>query len=162
MASIYFKTDRASETGVKMQNLIDKGKTIQEEILKYVKELGGTEYYLRSGRSVFHTGIIGVEFKDQPDMKIWKKFPDYIKYYKPRLSSKIGKEIDKKLQSFERIEKEDINEVIGLSDFVRFCGFGNGSETFGFQTDSEWNHTMPEDCIEITFTEYKKLFSDEN
>lgn len=158
MANIYYKAEKTSETGKKMQTLITRGKISSDAIHDYMKEIGATLMYLTSDRCVFQTGIAGVEFLEVPDMKIWKKFTGFPNYYRPRLSSSEGKKIDEKISSFERIERSDINEVINFSAIHRQCGFGNGKEHFGFIIDSEWNHQMPNDCSEITYSEYKKLF----
>lgn len=160
MAKLYYKTKKDSDTGNKMQNLLDKGKAIKDDIYNYVDEIGATKKYMMIGGSVFGTGIIGVEFTTTPDDKIWKKFPGYNGYYKPRLSSTVGKQIEAKFYSFGRIDRKDLNEVIGLESFLSHCGYAyNSKDFFGFEVESKWNHKMPEDCKEITFTEYSKLFN---
>lgn len=160
MATLFYKTKIDSDTGKKVQELIDKGKKIEKEIESYISELGGGEKYIMKGRALFSTGVCALSFSQEPDKKIWKKFPKFEGYYSPRLSSSIGKEISTKLDSFEVIEREDLNKVIGYNSFLSNCGFGRGDESFfGFETDSDWKHEMPKDCEEITFTEYQKLFN---
>ncbi|WP_278380958.1 hypothetical protein [Chryseobacterium arthrosphaerae] len=158
MPSIYFKVEKTSKTGVEMQSLIDKGKEISNAIHEYMKEIGSSDMYLTRDRCVFQTGIAGVEFLEEQDMKVWKKFPGFPNYYRPRLSSLEGKKIDKKISSFEIIERDDINKVIGFDSIHRNCGFGSCNGYFGFIIDSDWNHQMPYDSIEVTYTEYKNLF----
>lgn len=158
MPSIYFKVEKSSNTGVKMQALIDKGKEISNAIHEYMKEIGSSDMYLTRERCVFQTGISGVEFSEAPDLKVWKKFPGFPNYYRPRLSSSEGKKIEEKLNSFGTIERDDINDVIGFNSIHRQCGFASCNGYFGFIIDSDWNHVMPNESIEITYSEYKKLF----
>lgn len=159
MATIYFKTSKKSTTGLKLQALINEGKLIEREITSYVKELGASEKYLMRGRCVFGTGICGVKFEEKPDMKTWKDFPGFVNYYRPRLSSKSGKDVQAKFDSFEFIDRDEISQTFGFDRFGSNPGFFDSppSKFFGIAMDSEWNFEMPNDFVEITFTEYQNL-----
>lgn len=160
MATLFYKTKKSSSTGLKVEKLIKKGKKIEQEIESYLAELGAERKYVMKSRAIFGTGICAVSFTTPPDEKVWKKFPKFEGYYSPKLSSSIGKDISKRIQSFEIIEREDLNKIIGYDSFLSHCGFGVGNKFFfGFETDSDWKHQMPSDCVEITFTEYQKLFN---
>ena len=68
----------------------------------------------------------------------------------------MGKILAEKFYSFGKIDRNDINEVIGYGQIFQHCGFfkDKDGDFFGFITESEWNHTMPDDCNEITGSEY--------
>ncbi|CAI9673151.1 hypothetical protein [Elizabethkingia anophelis] len=156
--SIYFKTLKTSETGIKAQDLVDRAREIVTNIKLFCKEIGATEIYVTSGYSCLNTGIIAVQFETEPDMKHWKNMKDCEGFYAPRLTSKSGKEIHHKMESFDTILRHDIDEIIGIKEPFRHCGFSiTYGDFFGFIIDENWNHTMPSDCKEITYSEYKKL-----
>lgn len=159
MATLYYKTLKNSPTGVKIQSLINKGYEIEAEINKYMDELGAGREYMMKGRCVFGTGVCGVKFLQEPDMKIWKKHVGYENYYRPRLSSKIGKEIQEKFDSFDIIDRDEIGDAFGFEKFGSNPGYSEkkDSQYFGIAMDSDWNFTMPEEFTEITFTEYINL-----
>ena len=159
MSHLYFKTLKTSETGIAMQKLIDEGKVIANKIVTFLEEIGATDRYLHSG--VFHTGLGGVQFDTDVDLKIWKSF-DRVRhpfFFCPRTNSKAGKALAEKFYSFGKIDRSDINKVIGYGQLFNNCGLfsDKNGEYFGFIIDSEWNHKMPDDCIEITGSEYDKM-----
>lgn len=159
MTIIYYKTKKTSATGQKIQNLIDRACNAVSEINQFVDELNSDRKYLMSDRCILGTGIAGLRFAEEPDLKIWKKFQRYPGYYSPRMSSKQGKAIQQKMNAFHRVERSEIGEAIGLNDFFKKPGLNiiKDSEYFGIIIDADWNHTMPGDCIEITATEYNSL-----
>lgn len=160
MATIYYKTEKTSETGKKMQSLIDKGKNIKKLIKAFLVEIGASNYGTRS-YCAFGTGITAIEFKEEPNMKTYKKFKDFEGYYQPRMSSTEGRIINEKMTNFEVISRDEINEVIDFNSFLQHCGYAISKKNncFGFCIDSEWKHTMPTDCVEVTYTEYNNTFN---
>lgn len=156
--TIYFKTKKDSETGKKIQALVDRAKNAEEEINKFVDELNSDRKYLTSDRYILGTGIVGLKFETEPDMKVWKKFHGFPFYYSPRMSSKEGKKLQEKLDSFDKVWKTEIGETIGFDDFFKTPGIQiKGVDYFGIAFGSDWNHTLPTDCFEITGSEYNNL-----
>ncbi len=163
MATIYFKTPKISETGKKFQALIDKAMTIREAINKFCKEQGGTGSYVHTNMYAFGTDVIAIEFLENPDPKIWKKNKQHKGFFAPRMNSKQGKEIYEKMSSLPKIETEELNAIIGVKEsFLTTIGYATtNKEYFGFQTEHdrvESTTDIPNDCQEITFTEYENLF----
>jgi hypothetical protein len=101
-------------------------------------------------------GIIKCFFSDQPDMKIWKKVENG---YFPRSNTKKGKEIIKKLNELPILSNTELNSVIGWDEEINAIGFNHGfnSNYYGFITDVSWKIDIPDDCTEITVTEYNSL-----
>lgn len=159
MTVIYYKTERTSETGKKIQHLIDRAAKSVAEIEKFVAELNADPRYLMSDRYILGTGIVGLKFQEEPDMKVWKDFKGFPTYYSPRSSSKEGKLIKAKMDAFEKVEKSEIGDAVGIDDFFKRPGLsiGNSPVFFGIKIDADWKHKMPKDCIEVTATEYNSL-----
>lgn len=157
MSQLFYKTEKTSDTGKKMQSVIDEAKAIEANIIEFLKEIGATSKYLRNG--IFNTGLLGVEFIDTPDMNLWKeeKNSQYKGFYSPRMKTKKGKNLAERFYSFGKIERSEINKVICFGQVYYRSGFSCNNEVFGFSIGCNWNHTMPEDCIEITGSEYAKI-----
>ena len=72
---MYYITRKNSETGKKMQELLDKASAIRKEISEYLKLLGANpNQWVSSDKYFFNTVVIAVLFESEPDMKIWKVF----------------------------------------------------------------------------------------
>ena len=156
--TIYFKIKNDSETGKKIQNLVDRAKKAEKEINQFVDELKSDRKYLRNERYILGTGIAGLKFEAEPNMKIWKNFKGFPNYYSPRMSSKEGKVLAEKIDSFDKVGRDEISDAIGLNDFFKMPGLHLGkSDYFGIAMDKNWNHPMPKDCFEITGSEYDNL-----
>ncbi len=157
MAEIYYKTAKTSKYGKKFQALIDLGKSVETQILEFMIEIDAEPPYLKRGGHIFHTGVFAAKFSQEPDLKVWKKVPGFPDYYQPRMSSKIGKELELKFDAFPKIEEEEIGKIFGYDEFLHRPGYNIGKEFFGIVMLSEWKHTMPKEFKEITFSEYGKL-----
>lgn len=157
MAILYYKTEKTSNTGLKLQHLLFKAEEAKKEIDKFLEDINAKSEFLTSDRYVFNTGVEAVQFEVHPDMTYWKQMPGYHRFYTPRLSNKEGKAIGKRMASLPFVETSEVNDVIGLRGFLRTCGWHLGTSFFGFAVQSDWNHTIPVDCIEITGSEYENL-----
>ena len=157
MTTLYFKTEKDTETGEKIKALLERGLIGAAQAKQFCKKVGAEENYLRNDRYIFGTGLRAVTFQEEPDLKNWKRFKGWDGYFSPRLSTKEGKELGKQIDEMESVEKTEIGEAIGLEDFFKSPGFTNGNLFFGFAIKDEWNLKMPSDCIEITGTEYSNL-----
>lgn len=72
---MYYITRKNSETGKKMQELLDKASAIGKEISEYLKLLGAnSNQWVGSDKYFFNTKVIAVVFDKEPDLKIWKEF----------------------------------------------------------------------------------------
>ena len=158
---MYYITRKNSETGKKMQELLDKASAIRKQISEYLKLLGANpNQWVCSDKYFFNTGVIAVVFDKEPDLKIWKEFKKIPNSYQPRMTSYEGKKIQSKFQSIGVIDRVDLNEVVGFGQVFQHVGFDLGSKDyFCFMLREEWQHTMPEDCEEITYTKYLELFN---
>ena len=158
---MYYITRKNSETGKKMQELLDKASAIRKEISEYLKLLGANpNQWVSSDNYFFNTGVIAVIFDKEPDLKIWKVFINFPISYQPRMTSYEGKKIQTKFDSIEAIDRVDLNKVVGFEQVFQHVGFDLGSKDyFCFMLREDWRHTMPEDCEEITYKRYIELFN---
>ena len=158
---MYYITRKNSETGKKMQELLDKASAIRKEISEYLKLVGANpNQWVSSEKYFFNTGVMAVVFDKEPDLKIWKEFKKSPNCYRPRMTSYEGKKIQTKFDSIEAIDRVDLNRIVGFGQVFQHVGFDLGSkEYFCFMLREDWCHTMPEDCEEITYKRYLELFN---
>ena len=158
---MYYITRKNSETGKKMQELLDKASAIRKEISEYLKLLGANpNQWVSSHNYFFNTIVRAVLFESEPDMKIWKVFKNFPNSYQPRITTYEGKKIQSKFQSIGVIDRVDLNKVVGFEQVFQHVGFDLGSKDyFCFMLREDWRHTMPEDCEEITYKRYLELFN---
>ena len=158
---MYYITRTKSETGKKMQELLDKASAIRKEISEYLKLLGANpKSWVSSDKYFFNTVVRAVLFESEPDMKIWKVFKNFPNSYQPRITTYEGKKIQAKLDSIEAIDRVDLNRIVGFGQVFQHVGFDLGSKDyFCFMLREDWQHTMPEDCEEITYKRYLELFN---
>ena len=113
---MYYITRKNSETGKKMQELLDKASAIRKEISEYLKLVGANpNQWVSSDNYFFNTGVIAVFFDKEPDLKIWREFKKIPNCYQPRMTSYEGKKIQSKFQSIGEIDRVDLNEVVGFN-----------------------------------------------
>ena len=160
---MYYITRKNSETGKKMQELLDKASAIRKEISEYLELIGAkSNQWVSSDKYFFNTVVRAVLFETEPDMKIWKEFKKFPNSYQPRMTSYEGKKIQTKFDSIEAIDRVDLNRIVGFGQVFQHVGFDLGSKDyFCFMLREEWKHTMPEDCEEITYKRYLELFKNE-
>lgn len=155
-----FLTKRTSETGKKLaafqQKLIDQ--TRAQKAL--ATELGFQKWSQWS----FTGKIASVQFPEghEVDIKLWKPSRDRKNFWTPRLTTKAGKELEKKFESSPGVHSTEINECVGYEE----DGWENAGASFsnpefiGFTIGDGFNGklTLPEDCWEVTVSEYEKHF----
>lgn len=153
---MYYITEKNSETGKKFQVFSDKNKAIFREEKALADKYNYNEWIL-SGFTI-RGNIAYVRFKDesQVDMSVWKKDGQN---YSPRLNTKKGKQIKADFQNLEILLWEDLNACIGWDSFGTCIGFNENDNYFGFSVREEWEVPIPNDCKEITHTEWKKIFN---
>ena len=158
---MYYITPKTSETGKKMQALLDKATAIKKEISDYLKLVGAkSDKWVSSDQYLFNTVVRAVFFEKEPDMKIWKVFRNYPNSYQPRMTTYEGKKIQSKFDSIEAIDRVDLNRIVGFGQVFQYVGFDlSSTDYFCFMIQEDWQHTMPEDCEEITYAKYLELFN---
>lgn len=155
--SMYFITRKTSLTGEKFKKVsqlrdeaIDAQRAFCE---KYkVDKFRGAVFYAWGG-------ISSCVFSSDPDKKIWKKIPKRSGEYMPKKSSKVGKVIQVEIINLPKVNHQVINDCIGFDgELFTNIGFDESDDYFGFVAFDDWGVAPPDDCREVTFTEYKKLF----
>lgn len=159
MSTLYFKVAKSSSIGLKIQALIEIGEKVKTQVIEFADSIGANkELFCRSSWYIFYTGTVAFYFDEKPDMEVWKEFKHFDGYYSPRLSNKEGKFLQSKIDSFQKIRKEELHETFGYDSFIYSPGFVPGEGLFfGISIDTNANFKAPEDFEEITFTEYEKL-----
>jgi hypothetical protein len=154
----YYKTKIDSETGSKIKALLDKATEfdMQKEVLR--KKYG----FGKSWTSSFYFRSLDiVEFKEEPDMTVWKRMKEVRNGYYPRSSSK-NKEILKDFTDLNKLQirRDDLDTIIGNDGIFTQAGFDfDVPGIYIFIVESDWKCKIPGDCEEITNVEYGKLMS---
>jgi hypothetical protein len=150
-------TKRTSETGKKFEEIEIRRKKIQDNIEKLGDKLG-FRFYCYDSLSVI--GISAAQFDKEPDMTVYKKEKGTRNVYSPRFRNKQGKEIYQMFKDCGSISNGEINACIGFHNPFTTIGFDfSNKEYIGFEVLEKWKVKVPNDCIEITVTEYNKIFN---
>lgn len=153
-----FKTLRTSETGKKIQSIVDQIKACRKAILEFCDEYGIEKVY---GNSFFaYGGVSGFKLAEDTkiDLKDTKKFPHAIGCVSPRLSTKGGKALQEVIKKLPKVDKGEYNNAFGYTDIWSSPGLNySHDEYFLFTVGEKWGYEPPSDCIEITVKEYKEL-----
>lgn len=155
---MYFKTKRTSATGKKFQTLMQKRAKVLEAQNKLSKKYGFEAY--RQGYWNVWGGISScAKFKETPNPKNWKKGATAGEYM-PSLRSKVGKKINEDFENLPTISFQELNACVGLSKKMGHIGFSGekNPDYFGFSVNNKWDFEVPDDCTEITYSEYKEIF----
>ena len=149
--TIYYKTSRESDTGKKLAKIeSQKNDAIGalKALLKkypYIKEF-------QQGYWLVWGGVSAIRFKDDyvVDKKLWKKADGSVGYM-PRKGNPINKEID----DLPRVHISDLNLCVGFEEnMVKTIGVGFWENTIGVCIGCDWGIKMPDDCKEVTYTQY--------
>lgn len=155
-------TPVVSNTGKKFVEVHKRFAECDRAAKKLAKELCVKEWHPSRWRIC--GGMLAVKFNDnhQPDMKVWKKFPDSYGFFQPRLTSKEGKVIEKRMDDLPTVTNLEVNTCVGFAgDPFKNIGFNLNSKKFvGIDVEEKWGIKMPKDCKEITVTEWNKIFND--
>lgn len=157
---MYFKVHKESETGIKIQKIIDKKQACFDAAKQLVKELGAVRWRPSADWSNILGGISQVEFEEEPDPKVWKKEKGCYMEFSPRLTDKEGKKIQKKFNSLPVVKRKEYISIFGMTDITKTPGLIEGHGQFffiSFGLDLEYD--MPEDVEEITGSQFKRLKS---
>jgi len=160
--SIYWEIKRESPTGVKISNLIKEMDVISTEIKKLCDDIG-TKQYQRGHNTA---GIVAVRFEEEPDMNLYKYYLKEKKLYSPRLSTKIGKALQKRFDDCGFIARGSLDKLVGNAEFIYSVGFSEFDSCFVITTREKWhsnkNFNLTDDCKEIKWSEFTKLEEEDN
>lgn len=152
---MYYKISKESETGQKLTAVLEKMKEAHYAIVELSEKMGFNKW--RSPESTVKGGIDVVYFpkNKRPKSIGWNHNEDGSSY--PNRRYKAGKNIAKMFQNLPRVSRWELNQAVGLDSAFNQIGFHPINDLYVVNIDEKWNHTMPEDCIEITVTEFKSL-----
>lgn len=160
----YYKISRTSETGKKVQDVLDR-----KERFRKAAELFYGSYLIHSHlhNRLLLAGMQAVRFMGEPDLRLWKRVRK--DEFKPRARSidKEDKEIIEKLKRLNAKWKElqelsvcryDLDELVGGPDPFFQCGWNfTNPEYFIFITEEEYN--VPSDATEISNIEFREIIN---
>lgn len=161
METYFCKVPKGTDTYQKLVDFVDKRKSVCNDLENWAKYKFGQEAQITLAWSTFHV-ISGLGYIVLPSTKEVKgllrvKQEDDLIWYKTDGRTKIGKSLNEAIKVLPSLEKE-----------VLFSFFKRKNENDytmpGFRLNEDGNYhmhvpcnlIMPEDCIEITRSEYQK------
>ena len=152
---MYYITDKHSLTGKKIQAIENEVKKCNQKSADLAKELGADQW---RPMPFPVAGGISALVLENPDMKIWKKVKDTPNMYTPRANTKEGKKIQLQMKELPTVSREQLNQVVGWDEGWSVIGvnFNTEGRKYGIDILEKWEIKMPDDCIEVTSSEYKK------
>lgn len=155
----YYKISKTSETGKKIQVLLDKDTRIMQ-LMGVLKEKYGVTGFSRE--DVNQKNISYVSLSPKSDLNLWKrKLKGYIPREHGSLKNLVELEDLRKIWDeimelgFSRLDT--LNLVGATSSDACGCFRGRTENFLFFYTWTPWFYQMPEDCEEITADEYLNL-----
>lgn len=158
---LYYKTQKDSETGKRFTEIDERGDICHEALKAFLDKYGFQKY--RPSR-ISHVGGISscVNPLNPLDPKLWKNSGYGPNEWMPKLNTKEGKAIMAEINGLPIVDIDELNEVVGYEGNgfkSSHIGFSSENKTYyGFILSDKWKVTPPSDCVEITPSEYKKLF----
>lgn len=155
--SIYYKVDKNSEFGEKLNSVLEKRHKCFDAAKKLCEKYRFHQY--RGAYWCYFGGISAcIQFDETPDPKLWKK----VRYneYMPKKNSKEGKAIQQEIEALPIIHRMDINKLFGLDIFSGIGLIFSHPQFIGLEFGTEKEHTptnISNDLIEITHSEYNSL-----
>ena len=155
---MYFITEKNTETGKKFQKIVEKRAVAMKEVKALAEKYN--IYQWRSENGFAWGGMSSCIFSQAPDTKIWGK--SHIKgEFFPKKSTRAGKSVLKEIDLLTKVSDHELNMCVNFNGApFKTIGFVFGNDDyFGFIVKNEWDFKKPEDCKEVTYSEYKELFN---
>ncbi|MEH0153682.1 hypothetical protein V6R21_32345 [Limibacter armeniacum] len=163
MATIYYITEKKTETGKKFQELERRMEQAYDDQIDFCFKYNIKHY--RPDDFAAQGGFSSVTFdKDvEVDTKVWKNVYNSSHEWMPKLNTKLGKTIQKEMDECLLIGRKELNQCVGYKGFPNHIGYSfRNKKYYGFMVSDTFKFDPPKDCKEITFTEYKHLFINNN
>lgn len=161
--NLYFYTDKKSDTGLKFLDVYTRGESAKKASIMLARKYGFES--CRPGRTTYNGGISSF-YKpyDQTDLTHFKKHKKYSNEYFPKRTTKEGLAMIEEINQLPVVDIDELNNIVGYDSGVwknSNIGFNISENHYGFIVGATWDCTMPSDCIEITGSEYIKLFKND-
>lgn len=153
---MYYIVEKESETGKKLQAIVDKKQECHKAVVAFADKYGFGEW--RPDRMAAIGGISSCcSFKEEPLGSLWKQVGRG--EYMPKRNNKKAKVISEELMSLPVISRRELNMCIGYNSMFNSIGFvWSNKKFFGISIDEKWEFEPPQDCLEVTYTRYKEMF----
>lgn len=153
---MFYKTLKTTATGRKFADLllkIDAAHAAQVALCeKYgIETFRASSFYLWGGFSA-------VLFNVAPNTKDWKNVYGAKDEWMPKLSSSVGKAVQKEFDALPVVTRKELNACVGFNNHFKHIGFNFCDTHFGFTDVADWSLKIPDDCEEITKIAFDLLF----
>lgn len=149
-----FKTKKTSETGKKFMAVKERADSCFAAARELNAEVGAEQW--RGTYAVFG-GISAFMFNNDYVAPKWMKKIGKNEY-KPLGNRKEGKALQAKMDALPVVTRRQLNICIGFNDRLSTIGFDWENDEYAlFHISEKWGIKIPDDCTEITTTEYNQL-----
>lgn len=152
------KVLKGTELFDQLEAVLNRAKSAEKTTNAFTDEFGVAKY--RPWYQSIGGGITSMIFENEPDLKVWKSSGFGKNEYMPRCNNKAGKEIQKRIDAFQKVTWDDLNEVISKKSSPFWCpGIINTKECMLLNiSDKNVNELIKsKDLIEILDSEYFTL-----
>lgn len=156
---MFYKVKKDSKTGVKLTKVLARRDKVRNNIELFLAPYGTTEFVVPS---YCYMGISGLVFNERPEDKVWKVEELRGKFLcRPKKNTKRGLAIQAELEACGTVSMHELNKCVNWDGYpfsnIGFA-FATHIDHYGIELADNWEVKVPKDCIEITVTEYRKLF----
>lgn len=157
---LYYKTDLISKTGSKFSEIYNRGNAAREACILLAKKYGFES--CRQSRTSYQGGISSFYKPGKStDLTHWKQNKNYPNEFYPKRNTKEGLEIIKEIEMLPVVDIDELNNIIGYDTRgwkSSSIGFNLSKDYYGFVVFAKWECVIPDDCVEITGSEYARIF----
>ena len=154
---MFYKTSPDSATGKMLISMNESMNSATDSAIELTEELGGCGSMV--GHWCVSGGISTILFDKDRIPENWKSVRDG---FMPKNNNKIGKAIHRKISMLPVVSFSDLNACVGLKSGFGHIGYrihdNNILYTVGEKLLIQSNYDKPDDCTEITRTEFNQLF----
>jgi hypothetical protein len=157
---MYYKVPKSSPTGERLTALQERMKAANDAAMELIKSIGAETF--RYGHWTIAGGVSSIIFPagkpEKSELKHWKR--GKLKgEYMPSERTKQGKELIAKLRSLPRVDRNDLNNIVGYHDKFNVCGIMWNREMDYYLVEfmENWKYEVPADGEELTRSQYVEL-----
>lgn len=176
---MFYITEKDSTTGKKFSEYLQKKESAIKSAEQLSRDFGAEDYatYAPHTKNFGGGGIYCVFFPEgtKVDKKVWKEDKTY-KFQRspthkqwdtnwtPKETSLKGKEIKEKINALPMITERDLNACVGWNESVNHVDLSISENHYGISVSQIFIErksnplVMPEDCKEVTYSEFKDVF----
>ncbi len=157
---MYYKIPKSSPTGQQLTALHARMTEANQRAQSLIESFGAIEF--RPGFWTVAGGISSIIFPEgkpeKAELKHWKKGAKDGEYLPSQRTPK-ARQMAALVEALPRVVRLELNAIVGYKHQWNVVGIGWGKDSDHYALDlmEKWDVKAPDDCIEITCSEWKAL-----